>query len=56
MLLGSPINIQREPLGGRGFESVSEDLVLSDALAASYCAGVQSEDIIPTPKHLVCND
>lgn len=55
-LLGPTINIQRGPLGGRGFESFSEDPVLSGLLAASYCLGVQSENVIPTPKHLVCND
>ncbi|KAL2865314.1 beta-glucosidase H [Aspergillus lucknowensis] len=56
VLLGPTINIQRGPLGGRGFESFSEDPVLSGLLAASYCRGVQDEKIIPTPKHLVCND
>ncbi|CAK7210469.1 hypothetical protein SBRCBS47491_000794 [Sporothrix bragantina] len=56
VLLGPTINIQRGPLGGRGFESFSEDPVLSGTLAASYCEGVQAENIIPTPKHLVCND
>ncbi|KAJ5532028.1 hypothetical protein N7494_008580 [Penicillium frequentans] len=56
VLLGPTINIQRGPLGGRGFESFSEDPVLSGSLAASYCLGVQTENVIPTPKHLVCND
>ncbi|KAJ5787302.1 hypothetical protein N7457_002292 [Penicillium paradoxum] len=56
VILGPTINIQRGPLGGRGFESFSEDPVLSGSLAASYCLGVQSENVIPTPKHLVCND
>ncbi|KAJ5742134.1 hypothetical protein N7533_011543 [Penicillium manginii] len=56
VLLGPTINIQRSPLGGRGFESFSEDPVLSGSLATSYCLGVQTEDVIPTPKHLVCND
>lgn len=56
VLLGPTINTQRGPLGGRGFESFSEDPVLSGNLAASYCLGVKSTDIIPTPKHLVCND
>lgn len=56
VILGPTINIQRGPLGGRGFESFSEDPVLSGSLAAAYCLGVQSEDVIPTPKHLVCND
>ena len=56
ILLGPTINIQRAPLGGRGFESYSEDPFLSGALAGEYCKGVQEEDIIPTPKHFVCND
>ncbi|KAJ5216204.1 uncharacterized protein N7498_002611 [Penicillium cinerascens] len=56
VLLGPTINIQRGPLGGRGFESFSEDPLLSGSLAASYCLGVQSENVIATPKHLVCND
>lgn len=56
VLLGPTINIQRGPLGGRGFESFSEDPVLSGSLASSYCRGVKRENIIPTPKHLVCND
>ncbi|KAK2762861.1 hypothetical protein FQN54_001036 [Arachnomyces sp. PD_36] len=56
VLLGPTINTQRGPLGGRGFESFSEDPVLSGNLAASYCTGVKSTNIIPTPKHLVCND
>lgn len=56
VLLGPTINIQRGPLGGRGFESFSEDPVLSGLAAASYCAGVQALGVIPTLKHLVCND
>lgn len=56
VLLGPTINIQRGPLGGRGFESFSEDPVLSGILATSYCLGVKEEGIIPTPKHLACND
>ncbi|KAJ4286210.1 hypothetical protein N0V88_008073 [Collariella sp. IMI 366227] len=56
VLLGPTINIQRGPLGGRGFESFSEDPVLSGTLAGSYCAGVKDLGIVPTLKHLVCND
>lgn len=56
ILLGPTINIQRSPLGGRGFESFSEDPFLSGTLAGEYCKGVQEEDVIPTPKHFVCND
>ena len=56
ILLGPTINIQRAPLGGRGFESFSEDPFLSGSLAGEYCKGVQEEDIMTTPKHFVCND
>lgn len=56
VLLGPTINIQRGPLGGRGFESFSEDPCLSGTLAGEYCLGVQSKNIICTVKHFVCND
>lgn len=56
ILLAPTINIQRAPLGGRGFESYSEDPFLSGTLAREYCKGVQEEDIMTTPKHFVCND
>ncbi|KAI5294306.1 hypothetical protein KEM52_004292 [Ascosphaera acerosa] len=56
VVLGPTINIQRSPLGGRGFESFSEDPALSGAIAAAYCAGLADEKIVATPKHFVCND
>ncbi|KAK5094635.1 hypothetical protein LTS08_008491 [Lithohypha guttulata] len=56
VLLGPTINIQRSPLGGRGFESYSEDPLLSGILAGEFCRGVQDENIVPTLKHFVCND
>ncbi|KEQ92584.1 glycoside hydrolase family 3 protein [Aureobasidium subglaciale EXF-2481] len=56
VVLGPTINIQRGPLGGRGFESFSEDPVLSGLLAGHYCKGLEENGIIATPKHFVCND
>ncbi|PVH81577.1 glycoside hydrolase family 3 protein [Cadophora sp. DSE1049] len=56
VLLGPTINIQRGPLGGRGFESYSEDPFLSGMLAGYYCKGIQERDIVATLKHFVCND
>lgn len=56
VLLGPTINIQRSPLGGRGFESFSEDGVLSGTLAGQYCKGVQEKGVATTLKHFVCND
>ncbi|KAK5709606.1 hypothetical protein LTR17_019635 [Elasticomyces elasticus] len=56
VVLGPTINIQRGPLGGRGFESYSEDPLLAGVLAGHYCQGLQERHIIATPKHFVCND
>ena len=56
ILLGPTINIQRGPLGGRGFESFSEDPFLSGTLAGRYCKGVHSENVMTALKHFVCND
>ncbi|KAF2836344.1 glycoside hydrolase family 3 protein [Patellaria atrata CBS 101060] len=56
VLLGPTINIQRSPLGGRGFESFSEDPVLSGLCAASVVKGVEGEGVVACVKHFVCND
>ncbi|ODQ79882.1 glycoside hydrolase family 3 protein [Babjeviella inositovora NRRL Y-12698] len=56
VILGPTCNMQRSPLGGRGFESFSEDPVLSGLSSASIILGMQSENIGATIKHYVCND
>lgn len=56
VLLGPTVNIQRSPLGGRGFESFSEDGLLSGQLAGHLVRGLQSEGVGATLKHFVCND
>ena len=50
------MNIQRGPLGGRGFESFSEDAHLTGQSAASIINGIQDKGIAATIKHFVCND
>ena len=54
--LGPTINTPRSPLGGRGFESFSEDPHLSGALAASMIIGCEDTGVISTVKHFVGND
>ncbi len=54
--LGPTVNIPRSPLGGRGFESMSEDPYLSGKLAGSFINGTQSTGVIATIKHFVAND
>ncbi|RXW21014.1 hypothetical protein EST38_g4842 [Candolleomyces aberdarensis] len=56
VLLAPTCNIQRTPLGGRSFESFSEDPHLSGTMAAAYVNGLQSEGVSATIKHLVGND
>lgn len=55
-LLAPTINIQRSPLGGRAFESFSEDPTHSGLIAAAYVEGLQSENVSATIKHFVAND
>ncbi|KAH7380592.1 beta-glucosidase [Pyrenochaeta sp. MPI-SDFR-AT-0127] len=54
--LGPTINMQRSPIGGRGFESYSEDPVLAGNMATAIVNGVQSKGVASCIKHFVCND
>ncbi|TXT07462.1 hypothetical protein VHUM_03182 [Vanrija humicola] len=55
-LLAPTVNIQRTPLGGRAFESFSEDPTLSGLMAASYITGLQAGGVSATIKHFIGND
>lgn len=56
VLLGPTVNIQRDPLGGRHFECLSEDPTLTAHLASAYIAAMQAGGVAACVKHLVAND
>ncbi|CAK7207931.1 hypothetical protein SEUCBS139899_010746 [Sporothrix eucalyptigena] len=56
VLLGPTVCPHRSPLGGRNFESFSEDPVLAGELASEYVLGLQSERVGATVKHLAANE
>lgn len=56
MILGPAINIQRIPTGGRTYEYLSEDPVLSSVLAINYTKGVQDNGVAACLKHYALNN
>jgi beta-glucosidase len=58
VLLAGGINLMRDPRNGRNFEYLSEDPLLSAAMAAASINGVQAQGVISTIKHysLNCNE
>ncbi len=55
-LLGPMLNLVRDPRGGRDYETFGEDPYLMGKLASVDIRGIQSEKIVATPKHFLCND
>jgi len=56
VLLAPTINLQRTPVGGRNFECLSEDPLLTGEVATSIVSGLQDEGVGACPKHYVGND
>ncbi|CAN8101478.1 unnamed protein product [Discula destructiva] len=56
ILLAPTVCMHRHPLGGRNFESFSEDPLLTGKLAAQYIRGLQQEGVAATIKHFVGNE
>ncbi len=56
MILGPAINIQRIPTGGRTYEYLSEDPLLSGMLAVAYTKGAQENGTAVCLKHYALNN
>ena len=56
VILGPAVNIQRLPVGGRTYEYLSEDPILSAALSLYYTMGVQDEGTAVCIKHFAVNN
>ena len=56
VLLAPTVNLHRTPVGGRNFECMSEDPVLTSRIAVGYIRGVQQHHVACCIKHFVGND
>lgn len=54
--LGPTVCPHRHPLGGRNFESFSEDPLLTGRLASQYIRGLQDQGVGATIKHFAVNE
>ncbi|KAJ4215775.1 hypothetical protein NW759_009635 [Fusarium solani] len=55
-ILGPTVCIHRHPLGGRNFESFSEDPFLAGKMSSRVIQGLQSVGVSATIKHFVANE
>ncbi|MEQ1872769.1 MAG: glycoside hydrolase family 3 protein [Ilumatobacteraceae bacterium] len=56
MLLAPTVNLHRTPIGGRNFECMSEDPLVTSRIAVAYIRGVQSNKVACCIKHFIAND
>ncbi len=53
--LAGGANLIRDPRGGRNFEYISEDPLLTGVLAGQSVAGIQAQGVVSTVKHFIAN-
>lgn len=56
VILAPVVNLQRSPVGGRHFECLSEDPLLTARLAVAFIDAIQAEGIAACVKHFVGNE
>ncbi|MGC5171574.1 beta-glucosidase family protein [Microbacterium sp. DT81.1] len=56
VVLAPVVNLQRSPVGGRHFECLSEDPLLTARLGAAFVASLQEWGIAASVKHFVANE
>lgn len=56
VVLAPTVNLHRSPVGGRHFECLSEDPLLSGRLGAALVGALQEHGVAATVKHYVAND
>ncbi len=56
VVLAPVVNLQRSPVGGRHFECLSEDPLLTARLAVAFISAIQEQGIAACVKHFVGNE